>query len=198
MARRFEQAILAGEVAVIGPGAVGSITFAAPGPDSRENKKGNKSGKIEFRAIGTAKLLSNTAAVVVMIGSECVVLANIPAPLEPNETVEAVTRNSMNTFLEVCYRTISPVAPRSYVIVDAIGPRNRAWKLPDRVSLIRRMLSDAQPGAVPSEAGYVYHRVAPDVPFGHVFVDARVHPPKLYVNDVEKIRVSGLLIAEAK
>ncbi|RAH66119.1 uncharacterized protein BO66DRAFT_442334 [Aspergillus aculeatinus CBS 121060] len=189
MAQRFEQAILADEVAVIGPGAVGSITFTAPGPDPRENKKGNKNGEMEFRAIGTAKLLSNTAAVVVMIGIGCVVLANIPAPVEPNETVEAVTRNSMNTFLEVCHRTISPAAPRKYAIVDAICPAIRAWALPGRVSLIERMLTDAQPGTVPSEVGYMSHRVTPDVTKGQVFVDARVHPPKLYVNNVEMLRV---------
>ncbi|RAH48159.1 uncharacterized protein BO95DRAFT_490821 [Aspergillus brunneoviolaceus CBS 621.78] len=155
--------------------------------------------KSKFRAIGTAKLLSNTAAVVVMIGSECVVLANIPAPapVEPNETVEAVTRNSMNTFLEVCHRTISPAAPRKYVIVEAICPIFRAWTLPDRVSLIGRMLKEARPGAVPSEVGYMSHRVTPDVTKGQVFVEARVHPPKLYVNNVEMLRVH-VLIADAE
>ncbi|RAH87479.1 hypothetical protein BO86DRAFT_394277 [Aspergillus japonicus CBS 114.51] len=154
MARRFEQAILADEVAVIGPGTVGSITFTAPGPDSQENKTGKKRGLTEFRAIGAGRLLRNVAAVVMMISTECVVLANISAPVGLDDTVESVTRNPVDTFLQVCRRTVSPAAPQSYVIVDAINPEGWVWVFPERVSLIGRMLSDALPGTTPSQIGY--------------------------------------------
>ncbi|PYI28135.1 hypothetical protein BP00DRAFT_273366 [Aspergillus indologenus CBS 114.80] len=189
MPPRFEQAIWADEAAVIGPGTVGSITFTAPGPDSQENKTGKKRGLTEFRAIGAARLLSNGAAVVVMISTECVVLANISAPVGLDDTVESVTRNSVDTFLQVCRRTVRTAAPRSHVIVDAITPEGRIWVFPERVSLIGRMLSDALPGIISSQVGYEVQSSESGWAKGQVFVDARINSPKVYVDDVEVIQV---------
>ncbi|PYH87253.1 hypothetical protein BO82DRAFT_408442 [Aspergillus uvarum CBS 121591] len=165
MARRFEQAILAGEVAVIGPGTVGSIPFTAPGPDSSENKERQDEGPDRIQSYRHRKASEQWGR-----------------------------RGGDDQHRVYISRGVSPhglglAAPQSYVIVDAINPEGWIWVLPDRVSLIERMLSDTLPGAAPSQVGYEVQGFASDWAKGRVFVDARVYPPKVYVDDVEMVQV---------